>query len=422
MAQLTAETFIQGATPEEKKRWERIEAVLPQVRDAAKQTDEEGAFHMPHVKAFSDAGLLGLIIPEEYGGLGGGLRDLCAATYSLGRHCPSTALCFFFHCSGASRGLLPLAALEAGLFTDEEGPQVRHFAEQVLYGMGRDAMWFANFASESVKSERAAVTINTTATKVEGGYSLTGVKSYGTNTGVADVYLVTASLEGYDTADGLCTFYVKRESEGVETRAPWAALGLRGSNSNGITMENVFVPDDCALAMPGSFVKSVQMSKSSFVGNQMAASAIYLGAAQSIYDYAIKQLTEKKFADTGRPIGTANFQQQFVGEMMVSMETANLWLRRQLELEAAEEPILPKEKVVQRWRLCKGVVAENAFDIAVNALKACGTSGTQGAPGHAIRELAVSLVHGFPPERGRFMAAAIEIEGEEQAAFGASGK
>ena len=55
--------------------------------------------------------LFGLAIPEEYGGLGGSLRDLAGATFAMGTACPSTALAYFFHCSSASPGLLALEAL-----------------------------------------------------------------------------------------------------------------------------------------------------------------------------------------------------------------------------------------------------------------------------------------------------------------------
>ena len=74
---------------------------------------------------------------------------------------PSTALAYFFHCSSASRGLLALEALAAGLFSREEERVVRPFAEQVLWRMGREGKWLANFASESHKSQKAALTIAT---------------------------------------------------------------------------------------------------------------------------------------------------------------------------------------------------------------------------------------------------------------------
>jgi alkylation response protein AidB-like acyl-CoA dehydrogenase len=218
MERLTGQHLIEDMSPEELERAKKVQGVLSALAQMAAEVDQRGEFHVPHIKTLSDAGLLGLVVPTEYGGLGGGLRDLCAATFALATACPSTALTFFFHCSSASRGLLALEALEAGLFNDEEAPQVKSFAEQVLNTMGTNGQWLANFASESVKSEKAAITISTIAKETEGGYLLSGVKSFGCATGVADRYLVTASLEGHDTAAGLCTFFVDRDAEGVSER------------------------------------------------------------------------------------------------------------------------------------------------------------------------------------------------------------
>ncbi len=417
---LTGEYLVENMTPAERARAERVEQVLPALREQASAVDSEGAFHRPHVQTLGDAGLLGLIVPEAYGGMGGGLRDLCAATFALATACPSTALTFFFHCSSASRGLLALEAIEAGLIDDAEEPAVRAFAEQVLTTMGQKRQWLANFASESVKSEKAAITIGTTASKVEGGYRLNGVKSFGCATGVADRYLVTASLEGFDTAEGLCTFFVERDAEGVSERQQWDAIGMRGTATHGIVLENVFVAEQNAMALPGVFTRCMQMSRGSFVGNQVAGVACYLGAAWALYQYTIGHLRSKKFADSDKSVGTAPYQQVLIGDMLNDLETALLWLRRQVELESAEEPILPKQEVVKRWRLCKGAVAEAAYRVGTASLKACGTSGTAntGVPARALRDLAMGLVQAFPAERGRLMAAQMEIEGDEQAAFG----
>ena len=81
---------------------------------------------------------------------------------------------------------------------------------------------------------------------------------------------------------------------------------------------------------------------------------------------------------------------------------------------------MSKNEVVKRWRLCKGVVAESAFNLGTYCLKACGTSGTtnHGVPARALRDLCMGLVQAFPAERGRLMAAQMEIEGSEQVQFG----
>ncbi len=417
---LTGEHLVERMSAEERERAERVEAVLPSLREQAVEVDRSGEFCREHVRTLSDAGLLGLIIPEAYGGMGGSLRDLAAATFAIGSACPSTALTFFFHCSAASRGMLALEALEAGLFEADEAPIVERFAEKVLYTMGRDRQWLANFASESVKSEKSAITISTTAKPTEGGFLVSGVKSFGCATGVADRYLVTANLDGYTDASGLCTFFIDRDAKGVREREKWDALGMRGTATHGLILEDVFVADDEALAIPGAFTRCMKMSRGSFVGNQLASLACYAGAAWSVYNTTIDMLTERRFADTGKPLGTSPMHQQLIGEMLVDLETAMLWLRRQLELETSQPPLLDKETVVQRWRLCKGQVAEHGFRVATAALKCAGTSGTGFSQPYArtLREMAMALVQAFPAERGRLMAAQIEISHDEQAQFG----
>ena len=417
---LTGEHLVERMTEAERERAALVEAILPRLREEAIDVDLRGEFCTGHVATLSESGLLGLIIPEAYGGLGGGLRDLAAATFAMGSACPSTALSYFFHCSAASRGLLALEAIDAGLFNDAEVPVVMAFAEKVLYTMGRDRRWLANFASESVKSEKAAITINTEARRTDGGYRVSGIKSFGCATGVAHRYLVTAKLEGSKDAGGLCTFFIDRDAEGISERERWDALGMRGTATHGLILDDVFVAENDALAIPGAFARCMQVSRGSFVGNQLASLAVYAGAAWSVYRAAIDMLGERQFADTGKPLGTSPMHQQLIGEMLVDLESAMLWLRRQLELETSEPPLMDKTSVVQRWRLCKGQVAEHGFRVAVNALKCAGTSGTSNSQPYArgLRDMAMALVQAFPAERGRLMAAQLEITETEQSQFG----
>jgi alkylation response protein AidB-like acyl-CoA dehydrogenase len=417
---LTGEIIVEDMSTDEKARAEVVQSVLPVLAASAVHVDQEGIFNLDHVKTLSDAGLLGLVVPKAYGGMGGNLRDLCAATFALGTACPSTAMAYFFHCSSSSRGLLALEALDAGLFTPEEAPKVKAFAEKVLYTMGRDGRWLANFASESVKSEKASITISTRATKASGGYSITGIKSFGSATGVADRYLVTAAIDGIGDGASLATFFVDKHAKGVSERTKWDAVGMRGTATHGLILEDVFVPDEDALAIPGAFTRSMQMSRGSFVGNQLAGTAVYAGAAWRVYEDTIGALRAKSFADTGKSIGSSALHQVLVGDMMVNMQTALLWLRRQLVLESSEPPLKPKDEVVKQWRLCKGMIAESGYQVAVKALKCMGTSGTTntGIQARALRDLTMGLIQAFPAERGRLMAAQLELDGQEQSQFG----
>jgi alkylation response protein AidB-like acyl-CoA dehydrogenase len=420
---LTAERLLDTLDAGERERAERVESVLPALRDAAVEADRLGEFHRPHIGTLSEAGLLGLVVPEKYGGLGGGLRDLAAATFAMGTACPSTALAYFFQCSSTSRGLLPLEAIDAGLFGDDEVPVVRAFAEKVLTRLGTEGRWMANFASESAKSAGAAITITTRATPTvrDGvdGWLLDGVKSFGCATGVADDYLVSAMFGDSGTADHLGTFIVPRDAPGVSERSRWDAIGMRATATHGIVLSAVFVPATEALTVPGSFPRMTEVSRGSFVGSQLAGTAVYLGAAAATYDFAVRHLTETTFVDTGAPIGTAGFQQQLIGEMRTHLDTATLWLRRQLDLETSEPPLLPKAEVVRQWRLAKGAVAEEAFAVATCALKACGTGHTtnSGLVARMLRDLSMGLVQAFPAERGRLEAASMIVTGEGSTQF-----
>jgi alkylation response protein AidB-like acyl-CoA dehydrogenase len=156
------------------------------------------------------------------------------------------------------------------------------------------------------------------------------------------------------------------------------------------------------------------------VGNQLAVVAIYLGEAQTIYNYALDFLRKMKFEDTGKPIiETSTFHHELIAQMAIDLETSYLWLRRQLELETSEPPLLPKDQVVRHWRLCKGVVCEATYNLASCALKACGTSntGNHGVIARGLRDMSMGLVQAFPAERGRLEAGKMIATESAQALF-----
>ena len=419
----TGELLVEDMTGAELERARRVDRVLPALAGRAAEADRSGEFPLEHVGTISEAGLLGLTVPVAYGGLGGGLRDLSAATFAMATACPSTALAYFFQCSGSSRGLLPLAAADAGLFSKDEERLVRAFGEKVLRRMGDEGRWVANFASESVRSKDAAVTIATEASRTTGGWLINGVKSFGCATGVADDYLVTAKLEGGDTAESLAVFLVPRDTPGVSERAKWDAIGMRATATHGIVLEDAFVPDENALTVPATFVKMTQVSRGSFVGNQVALSSVYIGAAQAVYDFAMGHLTATTYHGTDEPIAGGDLYRQLIGQMRAHLDTAYIWARRQILLETAEPELIPKGDVVANWRIAKGEIAENCFQVAAHALKACGTSNTgmSGAVSRGLRDLSMAMVQGFPPERGRLEAASYLVFGAEGDQFATTG-
>jgi alkylation response protein AidB-like acyl-CoA dehydrogenase len=109
------------------------------------------------------------------------------------------------------------------------------------------------------------------------------------------------------------------------------------------------------------------------------------------------------FGDTGNAIATSPMHQVIIGNTEQQMEDMHNWLRRQIELETAEPPLLPNSDVARMWRLTKGSVCERAFDITANALKMTGTSGAlmDNVIGRSLRDASMGLVQAFPAERGK---------------------
>ena len=222
--------------------------------------------------------------------MGGTLRDL-AADHVHARHRlrVDRAVAYFFHCSSSSRGMLPLGAIDAGLYDEADVPVVRAFAEKVLTLMGTEGKWIGNFASRGGQGVERQRRHPDQATKTEGGWLLNGVKSFGCLTGTADYYLVTArraDLEGLDVA-----VPVPRRpprAEGVRARIDWNGLGMRASGNYGIILEDCFVADDMSLTVPGAFMTSTKVARGSWVGNQVAIGAIYAGIARGAYEYALE--------------------------------------------------------------------------------------------------------------------------------------
>jgi len=409
---LIAERVLEDMSPAEKDRARIVEGLLPHLREVAAEADARAEFPESSRKLISDSGILGLVVPEQYGGMGGTLRDLAATTYTLGTACGSTALAYFFHCSSSSRGLLPLGAIDAGLYNEDEVPVVRAFAEKVLTRMARGE-WIGNFASESVKASNANVVIQTEAIKTEGGWLLNGVKSFGCLTGSADYYLVTARRADIEGLEALSLFLVPREAKGVAPRIFWDGLGMRASGNHGITLDDVFVADDEALTLAGGFSRATQVARGSWVGNQVAIATIYGGIARGAYEYALTRVMEAKFADTGAPLATSPMHQQLIGETEMLLEEAHLWLRRQVQLETADPEILPNDLVARNWRIAKGAACERALAVTANSIKMCGTSGAlmNNELGRHYRDASMGLVQAFPAERGRLDFAKQVVEG-----------
>ncbi|MCJ7763877.1 MAG: acyl-CoA dehydrogenase family protein [Dehalococcoidales bacterium] len=235
------------------------------------QLDEKEEFPRAIMKDLADTDLLGVYIPEEYGGLGGGCFEMCLVTEELGRVCAGVAVSY------AANSLGSYALLEYG--SDEQ-------KQKYLPGIARGKM-LAAFAltEESAGSDASAV--KTTATRTDKGYMLNGTKLFITNGGEADIYTVIALTDRERGVRGASAFLVEKDIPGFSFGRKEKKLGIRTSATRELVFEDCLVPTENIIGREGAgFPMIMRLFDRSrpIIGAQ--AVGIALGALEAALDHA----------------------------------------------------------------------------------------------------------------------------------------
>lgn len=200
----------------------------PQFAKRAAKHDAEGTFVAENYAEMKKAGLFSAAIPTELGGGGATHADVCAIVRALGRHCSSTALSYAMH----SHPVL------ANVFRHERGDAQATGAltriaagELVIAGTGAND-WLAS-SGEAIE--------------VEDGYIVNAHKRFVSGSPGADLFVTSAVFDGDDGPEVL-HFGVPMASDGIEIQANWDTIGMRGTGSNDIVMQDVFVPAAAVVA------------------------------------------------------------------------------------------------------------------------------------------------------------------------------
>jgi len=204
-----------------------------------KEFDEEGYQSESYLKELKDLGLFGLIIPEEYGGLGLNSTGYARVVQQTTKHDGSTALTIGAHTSIGLKGLL--------LFGTEE--QKKRYLPKLATGE-----WLAAFCLTEPGSGSDAASIKTSATKnSDGTWTLSGEKIWITNGPLADFFTVFAKTE---SSEGKLTgFIVERSFAGVTSGPKEDKLGIRASATSSVFFNNVVIPANNVLGEVGSGFK-----------------------------------------------------------------------------------------------------------------------------------------------------------------------
>lgn len=193
--------------------------------------DEEEIFPMEAVKALAEADMLGIYIPEEYGGMGGGALDLCIAVEELSKYCGGVSVSFAANALGAYPILLH--------GTDE---QKKYYMPKVASGE-----MLAAFGLTEPNAGSDAGAIETTAVRDGDDFILNGTKQWITNAGEAHVYTVIASTNRKRGARGLTAFIIEKDTPGFDFGAKEKKMGIRCSTTRELHFTDCRVPASAIL-------------------------------------------------------------------------------------------------------------------------------------------------------------------------------
>jgi alkylation response protein AidB-like acyl-CoA dehydrogenase len=276
------------------------------------------------------------------GGASGGESPLMAILMmELSRFCPGFALAF-----GASLGLCGGGILSKGTREQKE-----RFALPVLT-LDKIGCWGL---TEPGAGSDAFGSMKTRAKKADGGWRLSGSKTFITNAPYADVFLVYARMP--DDA-GVRAFIVERSAKGLATGAPFKKMGMHSSPTGEVFLDDVFVPADQLLG--GDETENARAAvKSSLKGERFGMTPMSLGIIDRCLDESIRYAKER--TQWGQPIATFQLVQEKIARMYVARSVVHALLMRQLEAEKAGKPLSVEEASASKL-YCARVGTEVAMD------------------------------------------------------------
>jgi alkylation response protein AidB-like acyl-CoA dehydrogenase len=276
-----------------------------EVKPRAEAIDHSDEFPRDLVEKAAKLGLLGMLVPDAYGGAG--LDHVAFAIFveEVARYSASTAGILDVH---GSVGTEPIV-----LFGNEE--QKRRWLPDLASGTK-----LAAFALTEPEAGSDAAHLKTTATRKNGAYVLNGTKIFITNAGEARVYLVMATTRPGSGAEGISAFLVGGDNPGLKVGPKFTKMGLNGSTIAEVYLENCVVDEADRLGDEG---QGFRIAMRALDSGRIGISAQAVGLAQGALDDAVAYAGERK--QFGKPIAELQTIQNKIADMAVKIRAAR-WM------------------------------------------------------------------------------------------------
>jgi alkylation response protein AidB-like acyl-CoA dehydrogenase len=319
------------------------------VRPVAAHYDETEEFPWDIIKILAQSDLFSIFVPQEFGGTGQGVLELCLVTEELSRACAGIAVCF----AASALGTFPII-----LFGNEE--QKNKYLPDLASGKK-----IAAFGITEPEAGSDASGIKTAARKEGNFYILNGLKHFITNGGDAQTYVVIAMTDKTKGARGASAFIVEKDTPGFSFGKKEDKLGIRASSTRELVFTDCKIPKDNLLAKEGmGFIVTMKTFDMSRPG--VASQAV--GIAQGALDVAVKYAKERQ--QFGKPISSFQGIQWMLADMATEVEAA-----RALVYACAREIDAGVKDVARDSAMAKMYASDVAMKVATDAVQILGGYG-----------------------------------------------
>ena len=320
-----------------------------QVAPKAKELDESGRFPSEIVPQRAELGLMGMMVPEQWGGSGMDAVSYAMALEEISSACASTGVIMSVN---NSLVCWPLTAFG----TDEQ-------KEKFLKPLAQGAK-LGCFALSEPGAGSDPAGMKCMATKVDGGYKIHGSKNWITNGREADTCILFAVTDKAKGSRGITAFIVDTKSPGFSVAKLEDKLGITASSTAALFFDDVFVPESCRLGEEGQGLK---IALATLDGGRIGIAAQALGIAKCALDASKKFAMERE--QFGAPIAKLQAIQWFVADMATRLQGARL-----LTWAAANAKDLGL-KFTKEAAMAKLAASEAAMWIATKAIQVHGGYG-----------------------------------------------
>lgn len=281
------------------------------VKPLAKQVDAEEMFPQETVAHMGKLGLMGIIVPTQYGGAGGDYHMYIKAVEELSKVCATTGVILSAHTS-----LCVAPILDFG----------NDYHKETYLPKLASGQWLGAFGLTEPNAGTDASNQQTTAVDMGDHWLLNGSKIFITNAGYANVFIIIAVTGRTERGPQMSAFVVERDHEGFSVGKHEEKMGIKGSSTCELIMTNCKVPKENLIGKLGDGFK---IALKTLDGGRVGIAAQALGIAEGALDLTIGYVKERK--QFRKPLSALQNTQFVIADMATQISAAKLLVERATE-------------------------------------------------------------------------------------------